>query len=64
MKSSADSYNHQCNMYYVKRYIEDVKGSSSLENYLDILQLCFEKEKAKELWTCLSNNNLPEHRIE
>ena len=49
-------------MYYVKRYIEEVVQSSSQENCLNILQLCFEKEKSKELQTCLSNNNLLEHK--
>ena len=62
MESSAGSCNHQYSMYYVKRYIEEVVRFSSQENCLDILQSCFEKDKAKELQSCLSKNNLLEHK--
>ena len=62
MESSAGSCNHQYSMYYVKRYIEEVVRFSSQENCLDILQSCCEKDKAKELQSCLSTNDLLEHK--
>ena len=62
MKSTADLFNHQSCIYYVQRSIEEVVQSSSQEISLDILQLCFEDGRARELETYLFENSLLEHQ--
>ena len=53
--------NHQCDMYFVKRSMGEVARSSSQENLLANLKLCFQEAKAEELESCLVENDLLKH---
>ena len=61
-ESLADPYNHQCGIYYVQTSIEEVVRYSPQENCLAILQLCFEKDIARELKTNLDKYSLLKHQ--
>lgn len=49
MESLEDSQNHQCDMYFVQRSMEEVVQSSFHKSCSSILESCFEKVFAKEL---------------
>ena len=60
--SRADPYNHQCNLYYVKRSMEEVAQFIGEENLFSILESCFEKGCAEELHESISKHNLLDHQ--
>ena len=62
MESLEDSQNHQCDMYFVQRSMEEVVQSSFHKSCSSILESCFEKVFSKELELCLKKNNLLNHQ--
>ena len=60
--SRADPYNHQCDMYHVKRSIEEVAHCIQEDNLYSIIELCFEKTCAKELHEAISRHKLLDHQ--
>lgn len=62
MESLAGPYNHQCDMYYVERSIEEVVQFSFHKSCSFILELCFDQVFAIDLEMCLKKNNLLNHQ--
>ena len=58
MKSWTYQYNHQCDMYYVKKCIKEVSMPVRPERQFSILKLCFDKSHAKELQNIISKKQL------
>ena len=62
IESMTGPFNHQYNIYYVQRSIEEVVQYSPQANSLAILQICFEEGRERELQTYLVKSNLLKHR--
>ena len=62
MKLLENPDNHQCYIYYVNRRVNGLLQSSYSNNCLDILKLCFEEERAREIETYLVHEDLLKHQ--
>lgn len=62
MKSLKDLCDHQSDIYYVKRSIDEASLSTNTKDWSTILELYFDKIHAKELRDSISRNKLLDHQ--
>ena len=62
VKTSSYQHNHQFDVYYVKRGLKEAALSAPQGDDLEILELCFQKTYAADLWQSISENKLLKHQ--
>ena len=58
VKTSSYQHNHQFDVYYAKRGLKEAALSAPQGDDLEILELCFQKTYAADLWQSISENKL------